>query len=322
MESSRQRFEEVNQITEEEVLYSYDEDAEDLLREQAPWRNDPSYFKRVKISAVALIKMVMHAQSGGNIEVMGLLQGKVIGNDFVVLDTFALPVEGTETRVNAGEQAINYMINYTTSAEVVGRKEKVCGWYHSHPGYGCWLSGIDVRTEQIHQQVEDPYVAIVIDPIRTISSGKVEIGCFRTYPEGYNPPDVESSGYQHIPLEKIEDFGVHYKCYYTLEHSFFKSSMDSYILNLLWNKYWAQTLSSSSLLTNRDYATSAIADLSEKVEQMESNQNKLKSMMKVKKEGETAGMKVAQDAAKVGSQQGQGLVNLLLKNLLFNQANI
>ena len=45
-------------------------------------------------------------------------------------------------------------------------------------------------------------------------------------------------------------------------------------------------------------------------------------MMKVKKEGETPGMKVAQDAAKVGSQQGQGLVNLLLKNLLFNQANI
>ena len=180
---------------------------------------------------------------------MGLLQGKVIGNEFIVLDTFALPVEGTETRVNAGEQAINYMINYTTSAEDVGRQEKVCGWYHSHPGYGCWLSGIDVRTEQIHQQVEDPYLAIVIDPIRTISSGKVEIGCFRTYPEGYTPPDVETSGYQHIPLEKIEDFGVHYKCYYTLEHSFFKSSMDSYILNLLWNKYWAQTLSSSSLLT-------------------------------------------------------------------------
>ena len=22
----------------------------------------------------------------------------------------------------------------------------VIGWYHSHPGYGCWLSGIDVST--------------------------------------------------------------------------------------------------------------------------------------------------------------------------------
>jgi COP9 signalosome complex subunit 5 len=29
----------------------------------------------------------------------------------------------------------------------VGRLENVVGWYHSHPGYGCWLSGIDVGTQ-------------------------------------------------------------------------------------------------------------------------------------------------------------------------------
>lgn len=28
-------------------------------------------------------------------------------------------------------------------------------------------------------------VAIVIDPIRTMASGKIEIGAFRTYPEDY-----------------------------------------------------------------------------------------------------------------------------------------
>ena len=42
----------------------------------------PNHFKRVKISAVALIKMVMHARSGGDIEVMGLMQGKVKGGIF------------------------------------------------------------------------------------------------------------------------------------------------------------------------------------------------------------------------------------------------
>ena len=36
------------------------------------------YFKHIKISALALLKMVMHARSGGNLEVMGLLLGKVI----------------------------------------------------------------------------------------------------------------------------------------------------------------------------------------------------------------------------------------------------
>ena len=54
----------------------------------------------------------MHARSGGNLEVMGLMQGKVIGNTMVVMDAFALPVEGTETRVNAQAQANEYMVQY------------------------------------------------------------------------------------------------------------------------------------------------------------------------------------------------------------------
>lgn len=57
------------------------------------------------------------------------------------------------------------------------------GWYHSHPGYGCWLSGIDVSTQSIQQQYQEPFLAIVVDPHRTIAAGKVEIGAFRTYPE-------------------------------------------------------------------------------------------------------------------------------------------
>ena len=115
-----------------------------------PWLKDPNYFKQVaivwlffrcgthsfatavplsdhpfsqvKISALALLKMVMHARSGGNIEIMGCLQarlncklsfpslhrlpvslpqGKLEPHTFVVIDVFALPVEGTETRVTA-----------------------------------------------------------------------------------------------------------------------------------------------------------------------------------------------------------------------------
>ena len=36
----------------------------------------PHFFKDIKISALALLKMVMHARSGGTLEVMGLLLGK------------------------------------------------------------------------------------------------------------------------------------------------------------------------------------------------------------------------------------------------------
>ena len=84
----------------------------------------------------------MHARSGGTIEVMGLLMGTCEENTMIVTDAFALPVEGTETRVNATEEGYEYMTNYLTMAKQVGRAENAIGWYHSHPGYGCWLSGI------------------------------------------------------------------------------------------------------------------------------------------------------------------------------------
>jgi proteasome lid subunit RPN8/RPN11 len=29
------------------------------------------------------------------------------------------------------------------------RPEVVVGWYHSHPGFGCWLSGVDINTQQV-----------------------------------------------------------------------------------------------------------------------------------------------------------------------------
>ena len=170
-----------NDIQDEE-LFTWDKDEIEKTLQERPWKKDPNYFKAVRISDLALIKMVMHTKSGGDLEVMGYMQGFPKGDTLYVMDTFALPVEGTETRVNAGEEANVYTADYIDKCEEVLRYENVVGWYHSHPGYGCWLSGIDVSTQQQYQMIQDPSIAIVVDPHRTMSSGKVEIGCFRTYP--------------------------------------------------------------------------------------------------------------------------------------------
>ncbi|KAJ9473937.1 COP9 signalosome complex subunit 5 [Pseudozyma hubeiensis] len=257
-------------------IFAYDsEEQRSILRSQ-PWKSDPHFFQKVRISAVALIKMVMHARSGGIYEIMGLMPGKidVANRTLYVMDSFALPVEGTETRVNAQNEAYEYMVQYLDGSREVGRMENVVGWYHSHPGYGCWLSGIDVNTQRTNQQFQDPFVAIVIDPNRTISSGKVDIGAFRTFPEGYTPPPTaatESGGgageYQSIPQSKIEDFGVHASQYYPLEVEHFKSSFDGKLLELLWNKYWQNTLSQSPLVSGRGYMTGQVRELGEKLGQ-------------------------------------------------------
>ena len=52
---------------------------------------------------------------------MGLMQGKVIDNSLVIMDSFALPVQGTETRVNAQESANEYMVEYVGASEKVGK---------------------------------------------------------------------------------------------------------------------------------------------------------------------------------------------------------
>ena len=51
--------------------------------------------------------------------------------------------------------------------------------------------------------------------------------------------------------------------YYSLDVTYFKSSLDSHLLDLLWNKYWVNTLSSSPLLGAREYVAGQISDLGE-----------------------------------------------------------
>jgi len=256
-------------------IYDYNVTENQELMRSKPWDRDKDYFKYCHISSVALLKMVLHTQTGGNLEVMGLMMGKVIDRSIVIMDAFELPVEGTETRVNAHEQAYEYMARYVEEYGKT-RPEHVIGWYHSHPGYGCWLSGIDVNTQRHHQEYQDPFCAVVIDPKKTFSSGVVDIGAFRTYPRGnvdrnnsaMNTPtnlassmassinNISSSSKKvtqkssenkedeedladlaaFLPSDKIQDFGVHKDEYYPMKVSFFKNKLDGAILEALSKK--------------------------------------------------------------------------------------
>ena len=79
--------------------------------------------------------MAMHVKSGGNLEIMGMLQGKVHLDTFIVIDVFALPVEGTETRVNAQAEAYEYIVDFAETGKVsCGLASCPAGWHvHDNP---------------------------------------------------------------------------------------------------------------------------------------------------------------------------------------------
>ena len=59
----------------------------------------------------------------------------------------------------------------------------------------------------------------MVDPKRTMAAGKVEIGCFRTFPESYIAEQEKhgaagSGSKSMVPVDKLDDFGIHANKYY------------------------------------------------------------------------------------------------------------
>jgi proteasome lid subunit RPN8/RPN11 len=62
----------------------------------------------------------------------------------------------------------------------------IVGWYHSHPGYGCFMSAVDLQT-QSDMFREKYHVAIVIDPVNLdfrgyrLSAGRLYEKSFKVF---------------------------------------------------------------------------------------------------------------------------------------------
>ena len=180
-----------------------------------------------------------------------------------------------------------------------------------------------MSTQMTNQQGQDPFLAVVIDPVRTMSSGKVEIGAFRTFPEGFKPEDEGPSEYQTIPLDKIEDFGVHAKQYYALDIAFFKSALNARLLDLLWKDYWVKTLSASPLLLNRGFVRRQLSDIGEKMQaaecQLSHRINRYAVSSDERKKEEGVLVKLHRDTCKMALEQVKGLSSQIIKCMLFHQ---
>ncbi|QLG74854.1 hypothetical protein HG535_0H01810 [Zygotorulaspora mrakii] len=136
----------------------------------------------VYISSIALLKMLKHGRAGVPMEVMGLMLGEFVDDYTVnVVDVFAMPQSGTGVSVEAVDDV--FQAKMMDMLKQTGRDQMVVGWYHSHPGFGCWLSSVDVNTQKSFEQLNSRAVAVVVDPIQSVK-GKVVIDAFRLIDTG------------------------------------------------------------------------------------------------------------------------------------------
>lgn len=219
------------------------------------------------ISTLAAMKIVDHATRGGKLEVCGYMCGFARDGVFYVLDAVELPIIGTDSRVEIagqmGDKAHVYSMNYLEMMEKVGRGHKYVGWYHSHPGFACWLSGIDCTTQKLMQNANKTWFALVVDPYRTKSNKKIDFGCFMLYPDE-SKIRKQNDEFDSVPLNRADEFGIHQSKYYRIPHSFFQSSFDSQIVKLIYKNYWVDTLSSNALLVNDDFYNEQVDDVTAK----------------------------------------------------------
>lgn len=254
--------------------YSFPEEKVQELRNRKPWMTDAKHFKKVKVSPSACIKMLTHGQSGVDkgisqsgkpVEVMGLLLGRPDTEDptsMVITDALPMPCEGFETRVIVDdENVINYMIEMGESIENT-RPERFCGWYHTHPfdldgTSHCYLSNTDVQTQLQWQRAEDRHgnhwLAIVIDPLLSISQGRPEMMAFRVYPPEYTAPKDECPDGSLVREERdrVSLWGACWNRYYRLDIEYFMSTLAKDTLSimrtqLLWPKAFTSAAISSS----------------------------------------------------------------------------
>jgi 26S proteasome regulatory subunit N11 len=142
-----------------------------------PKMNDTS--EQIYISPLSILKMLRHGKAGIPLEVMGLMLGDYV-DDYTVkcIDVFSMPQSGTETTIESIDEG--FQVKMVEMLKQTGRNEIVVGWYHSHPGFGCWLSSVDINTQKTFEQQVPRTVAVVVDPIQSVR-GKVVIDAFRTY---------------------------------------------------------------------------------------------------------------------------------------------
>jgi len=107
-----------------------------------------------------------HASRG--LEGLGFLVGSVFshaGRKYVVVDDYVTAEnDASPVSVRFSRRAF-VELSKQLGGKNGGFNKIIVGWCHSHPGYGCFLSSVDVRTQKAFFP-EEFHIAVVCDPLK------------------------------------------------------------------------------------------------------------------------------------------------------------
>ena len=150
----------VNKILEKKVINSEEEQTSQ---------------EEVFISVKAILKVASHALKYANkkipkkewVEVIGLLAGNYDESKDILYIEDAYPIgHGNAIHVEMNFERNKKSGHGKAYKEIRKKKLFVCGWYHSHPTYGCFMSPEDKGTQANYQTFWPRSVALVIDPYK------------------------------------------------------------------------------------------------------------------------------------------------------------
>lgn len=135
----------------------------------------------IYLSGLAEAKIRNHAEkeASSRLEVMGFLLGETHAwrrrAYTVVLDAVTTELKSSSSKVRFDPKAFPKLFHELDEAQF---DYVLVGWYHSHPGHTCFLSGTDLETQRTF--FDQPYhTALVVDPVNK------EMKTFRLSGDGY-----------------------------------------------------------------------------------------------------------------------------------------
>ncbi|MHA2357306.1 MAG: Mov34/MPN/PAD-1 family protein [Candidatus Heimdallarchaeaceae archaeon] len=141
--------------------------------------------KEVLISPFVLAKLLTVDSVEPTKESAGLLIGYLDedGQTLVITDFDTGKQRQTSTFVVLDDEAL---VQIVEDLQLRGKNETIVGWAHTHPSYGCFMSGTDKSTQRTYQNLFPQAVALVVDPSKYYQSSQqkdLEIKFFRLIDE-------------------------------------------------------------------------------------------------------------------------------------------